>query len=376
MATAITLRHITKVFGPASGNESTRMGLARSAPPPGPETGYALEDISLTIRPGEVLGVLGPSGCGKTTLLKVVAGLIQPTSGQVLYDNIPLEQIPMRERGIGIVFQSYALYHHLPSIDNIGFFLRLRKREEEIPERVREISEFMRIDLKPLLARKPPTLSGGEKQRIAIARCLARDPKIFLFDEPFSNLDAKLRSSARLELKRLLQKYQVTSIYVPHDQHEAIALSDRIALLNRGRLEQIGSFHHLYETPANVFVAGFLGSPAMNLFPGQVANGLWQGKAFDWGPVRSDLADGMPLVLGIRPEHFRIDPEGPIVAVVDMIDRILSDRIQYLHTRVGPHTVTVRTDLEREFVRGQTLRLSVSAENVHLFDEATGLRLG
>jgi ABC-type sugar transport system ATPase subunit len=241
MATAITLRHITKVFGPASGNESTRMGLARSAPPPGPETGYALEDISLTIRPGEVLGVLGPSGCGKTTLLKVVAGLIQPTSGQVLYDNIPLEQIPMRERGIGIVFQSYALYPHLPSIDNIGFFLRLRKREEEIPERVREISEFMRIDLKPLLARKPPTLSGGEKQRIAIARCLARDPKIFLFDEPFSNLDAKLRSSARLELKRLLQKYQVTSIYVTHDQHEAIALSDRIALLNRGRLEQIGS---------------------------------------------------------------------------------------------------------------------------------------
>ncbi len=376
MATAITLRHITKIFGSASGDESTSLGQTRSAPPPGPETAYALENISLTIRPGEVLSVLGPSGCGKTTLLKVVAGLIQPTRGEVLYDNIPLEQIPMRERGIGIVFQSYALYPHLPSIDNIGFFLKLRQREEEIPERVREISEFMRIDLKPLLARKPPTLSGGEKQRIAIARCLARDPKVFLFDEPFSNLDAKLRSSARLELKRLLQKYQVTSIYVTHDQHEAIALSDRIAILNRGRLEQIGTFHHLYETPANVFVAGFLGSPAMNLFPGHVSDGLWRGKAFDWGPVRGDLADGSPLVLGIRPEHFSLDPEGPIVAVVDMIDQILSDRTQYLHTRVGPHTVTVKTGLDHKFVQGQTVRLSVLADNVHLFDEKTGLRLG
>ena len=262
-----------------------------------------------------------------------------------------------------------------PSVDNIGFFLRLRRREAEIPERVREISEMMRIDLKPLLGRKPPTLSGGEKQRIAIARCLARDPKVFLFDEPFSNLDAKLRTNARIELKRLLRRYQVTSVYVTHDQLEAVALADRIAILNNGRLEQLGSYNHLYETPANIFVAGFLGAPAMNLFSGTIKDGNWEGRNFTWGPVRSDLADGMPVVLGIRPEHFKPDPNGPLSFKVEMIDRLLSDRVQHVHGHLGPQTITVKLPLEYPTAVGEELRVSAEDQHIHLFDAKTGLRI-
>jgi len=370
VATTITLRHISKTFAThvvADGDRHTS--------PPQPDVVYILDDISLTSRPGEILAILGPSGCGKTTLLKVIAGLIQPTDGQVLYDSTPIDRIPMRDRGIGIVFQNYALYPHLPSVDNIGFFLRLRRREAEIPDRVRQISEMMRIDLKPLLGRKPPTLSGGEQQRIAIARCLARDPKVFLFDEPFSNLDAKLRSSARIELKRLLRKFEVTSVYVTHDQLEAIALADRIAILNKGQLMQMGSYTHLYATPANIFVAGFLGSPAMNLFPGTVKDGNWEGRYFTWGPIRSDLADGMPVVLGIRPEHLGPDPHGSISFKVELIEQLLSERVQHLHGHLGPQSIVAKLPIEYAIAVGDELRVSADHENIHLFDAETGLRI-
>ncbi len=371
MATAVSLRHISKTFDSNS--------LSRNSPAIGdhlPGKIYALKDVSLSVRPGEVLGVLGPSGCGKTTLLRVIAGLDQPTSGEVYYDNEPLRDIPMVERGIGMVFQNYALYPHLPSVDNIGFFLRLRKREPEIPERVKEISELMRIDLGPLLGRKPPTLSGGERQRVAIARCLARDPRIFLFDEPFSNLDAKQRTTMRVELKRLLQRYNVTSVYVTHDQTEAIALSDRIALLNNGELIQLGTYHQLYATPRNIFVAGFLGNPAMNLFPGFVQDRMWIGKAFNWGPIRSDLNQGARIVLGVRPEGFTVDPEGELSAQVELVDTIFGDRIQLAYTRLGTHTAVVKLPLTPTVVTGDQLRLGILPENIHLFDQESGMRIG
>ena len=371
MATTITLRHVSKIFG--TGRVADEVALIGPHADPGVQP--ILEDITLTIRPGEVLAILGPSGCGKTTLLKTIAGLIQPTAGEILYDGIPLDRIPMRERGIGIVFQNYALYPHLPSVDNIGFFLKLRRREAEIPDRVREISEMMHIDLKPLLGRKPPTLSGGEQQRIAIARCLARDPKVFLFDEPFSNLDAKLRTSARVELKRLLRRFEVTSVYVTHDQLEAVALADRLAILNNGRLMQLGSYSHLYDTPANIFVAGFLGSPAMNLFPGTVSDGGWEGKRFSWRPIRSDLAEGMPVILGIRPEHFYPDLDGPISFTVEMIEQMLSERVQHVHAHFGPQTITVMVPLEFPIAVGDTLHVNADSEHIHLFDAETGLRI-
>ncbi len=379
MSTTVTLKHVTKIYGNqarAVRSRDTMSSTEESLVPPQEDAVYALDDITLTVRPGETLGVLGPSGCGKTTLLRIAAGLELPTSGQVLYDNEDLQTIPMAERGIGMVFQNYALYPHLPSIDNIGFFLRLHRREIEIPARVREISELMRIDLQPLLSRKPPTLSGGERQRIAIARCLARDPRLFLFDEPFSNLDAKLRTSARVELKRLLQRYRVTSIYVTHDQIEAIALCDRIAVLNKGQLMQIGTYTHLYETPRNVFVAGFLGKPPMNLFDGYAEDGMWIGKAFTWGPIRRDFADGTRIVLGIRPEHIQLDDQGSITATVTLIEPLFSAILQLIHVQLGPHAVTVRAPLELPVERAQKVRLSIPPDRVHLFDQVTGQRIG
>lgn len=371
--TSITLRHVTKRFGDTTHFSSSRVTGTSPHEPSGPV--IALNDISLTVRPGEILSVLGPSGCGKSTLLRVAAGLEQPTSGEVFFNDVLLQDIPVAERGIGMVFQSYALYPHLPSVDNIGFFLRLRKREQEIPERVREISRMMRIDLDPLLSRKPPTLSGGERQRVAIARCLAREPRVFLFDEPFSNLDAKLRTSARAELKRLLQKFEVTSIYVTHDQTEAIALSDRIVILNQGSLEQIGTHRQLYDTPRNVFVAGFLGSPPMNLFQGRLENGMWNGQSFTWGPVRNDLPEGTPLVLGVRPEHVMLQADGALQATVDLVEVLHSDRAQLVHAHLGKRPIVIRADIDSPVSTGETVTLKIMPDQVHLFDQTTGLRL-
>ncbi len=395
MPTTITLRHISKLFPVDQQDQETSVpGDSRgrqlldalrgdhdlepkpATPPKYPGYLAALDDVTLTVHAGETLGILGPSGCGKTTLLRIAAGLERPTEGEVLYDGENLEDIPNKLRGIGMVFQNYALYPHLPNYDNIGFFLKLRQREVEIPERVHEISELMQIDLGPLLNRKPPTLSGGEQQRIAIARCLARDPRVFLFDEPFSNLDAKLRTSARLELHRLLHRYHVTSIYVTHDQTEAIALAHRIAILNEGRLEQIGTFRHLYDRPVNAFVASFLGKPPMNLFDGYSHTGTWVGSTFSWGPIRSDLDDGIRLNLGVRPEHLIPDAEGSITGAVAFIEQIYSERVQLVYLTIGQNRAVLRLPLEETVSRGDRLRLTIMPGQVHLFDQETGERLG
>lgn len=372
MSTIISFRHVTKIFESNIEQENDSQHAAHTE-----VSGriYALDDVTFTTRQGEILGVLGPSGCGKSTLLRMAAGLESPTSGEVYYDTEPLRNIPMAERGIGMVFQSYALYPHLPSIDNIGFFLRLRRRETEIPERVREISRMMSISLAPILSRKPPTLSGGERQRVAIARCLARDPRVFLFDEPFSNLDAKLRTNARVELKRLLQKFKVTSIYVTHDQAEAIALCDRIAILNHGKLIQMGSYSHLYDTPRNIFVAGFLGSPAMNFFKGYAQDGIWVGKTFDWGPIRRDLNDFSGLVMGIRPEHITIGGDSAMLARVEHVEPLYGERAQIIYTRVESQRVAIRTTDELLIKPGERLPLSIMAQHVHFFDDSTGQRI-
>ncbi len=390
---SIVLRHVTVDFDHAHGDHfgpldrviasTTRLfeGEGERRGPTGrpehepPDRPNALDDLSLTIKDGETLSVLGPSGCGKTTLLKVIAGLIKPDAGEISYDNVPLKDIPMAERGIGMVFQNYALYPHMEAYDNIGFYDMIRKHPERIPERIRHVVEVMGVEIEPLLSRKPPTLSGGEQQRIAVARCIARDPKVFLFDEPLSNLDAKLRVETRLQLNRLLKYYRITSVYVTHDQTEAIALADRIAIMRAGKVEQIGTFQMLYDRPLNAFVAQFFGTPPMNLFRGTVWNEVWEGPGFQVRHIRPGLRQGQAVWLGIRPEHIAIVDEG-IPAEIDMIEPLLPQQRQLLYLQIGHQRCIASAPIEYHAARGDTLCLRFPPDHLAFFDEKTGARIG
>lgn len=346
----------------------------RANPEP-PNRPNAIDNLSLNIRNGETLSLLGPSGCGKSTLLRVISGLIKPTSGEVLYDSIPINNISMDDRGIGMVFQNYALYPHLRTFDNIGFYDIIHKNPERIPERIKHIVEVMGVDIRHLLSRKPPTLSGGEKQRIAVARCLARDPKLFLFDEPLSNLDAKLRTQTRVEIKRLLNHYKITSVYVTHDQIEAISLGDRMAIMNDGKIVQVGTYQTLYETPINAFVAGFLGTPPMNLFEGRIHNGLWRGKSFEISTIRSGLQSGQAVLLGIRPENIEVSDDG-LAAQVEYIEQIFMDQIQLVYLKIGSISCVAKISLDHEIEIGTTVHISFPSESIYLFDQKLGIRIG
>ncbi len=270
----------------------------------------ALDAIDLTIDEGETLAIVGPSGCGKSTLLRVIAGLTPPDQGQVYFDDEDVTDLEAGRRGIGFVFQNYALYPHMKGEGNLSFFFRLRKRpQQEIDEKVRITAETLGVGFDELLGRKPGTLSGGQRQRVALGRCIVRDPRIMLLDEPLSNLDAELRQRTRAELKRLLRTFKVTAAYVTHDQVEALALGDRVAVMRQGRIEQVGSVHEVYNTPHNVFVAGFVGSPSMNLLEARRAD---DGPVAVAGELRLPLSaqaaahtePGAPLVVGIRPEDI------------------------------------------------------------------------
>jgi multiple sugar transport system ATP-binding protein len=386
--TTIILRHITKRYGGGEAHDagaldrlfttSTRHPDKPAAPAEPPNRANAVDDLSLTVRDGETLGIIGPSGCGKTTLLKLIAGLMRPDSGEILYDGVPIEDVPMTERGIGMVFQNYALYPHMPAYDNIGFYDLIRKQPEKIPERIQNIVQVMGVDIKHLLGRKPPTLSGGEQQRIAVARCLARDPKIFLFDEPLSNLDAQLRLETRAQLHRLLKHYEITSIYVTHDQTEAIALADRIAIMRDGKIEQVGSFRALYDTPRNAFVAEFFGTPPMNLFKGYIWGDVWEGKGFTVSPIRPGLQQGQAIWIGIRPEHVLIAPldDTGIPARIDIIEPLLTQSRQLIYTEIGGQRCIVSAALNIPAERGETLALQFPSDNLYFFDHKTGLRIG
>jgi ABC-type sugar transport system ATPase subunit len=386
--TTIILRHVTKRYSVSETHDmsafdrifvsSGRRHEAPAASSEPPSRNNAVDELSLTIRSGETLGIIGPSGCGKTTLLKLIAGLIKPDSGEILYDGVPIEDVPMTERGIGMVFQNYALYPHMPAYDNIGFYDLIRKQPEKIPERIQNIVQVMGVDIKHLLGRKPPTLSGGEQQRIAVARCLARDPKIFLFDEPLSNLDAQLRTETRAQLHRLLKHYEITSVYVTHDQTEAIALADRIALMRDGKIEQIGSFHALYDTPRNAFVAEFFGTPPMNLFKGYIWGDVWEGKGFTVSPVRTGLQQGQAIWIGIRPEHIQIalSAESGIPAQIDIIEPLLTQSRQLIYAEIKGQRCIVSVPLNIPAQRGETLMLQFPSDNLYFFDHKSGLRIG
>ncbi|MCD6518802.1 MAG: ABC transporter ATP-binding protein, partial [Anaerolineae bacterium] len=276
----------------------------------------ALDGLNLTIRDGETMAIVGPSGCGKSTLLRIVAGLEEPDEGYVYFDGQVVNDVSPKDRRIGMVFQNYALYPNMKGEGNLAFFFKVRRRpSEEMQERIRITSQIMGIGFDKLLERKPGKLSGGEQQRVAIGRCIVRDPSIFLFDEPLSNLDAKLRASTRVEIKRLLHRFNITSIYVTHDQTEAITLGDRIAVMRAGKIEQVGTFQEIMENPVNAFVAGFLGLPPMNLLYGwRVTEDGW--LVSDWGrlpipkALRGQVRPGQKVILGFRSSAAQLIPEG------------------------------------------------------------------
>jgi ABC-type sugar transport system ATPase subunit len=293
----------------------------------------------------------------------------------VLYDNVDLREIDVRDRGVGMVFQNGALMPHWEGWQTVGLFLALRRREAEVPARVARIAQITGVGLEHLLDRRPAQLSGGERQRVGIARALARDPRVFLFDEPFANLDAKFRAQARVELKRLLYEFPVTSVYVTHDQVEAVALAHRIAVMRYGRIEQVGTYQQLYHNPVNLFVATFIGTPLMNVFEGHAERGQWIGENFGPFPFRPDLPDGTRVMMGVRPEHIHLDSEG-VYGVVDRAIPFFGERYRLVDVHLAGESWSFTVPLNETIEIGSTIRCSLDADSVLFFDAATGQRIG
>ncbi|MEP7153164.1 MAG: sn-glycerol-3-phosphate ABC transporter ATP-binding protein UgpC [Nitrospira sp.] len=334
-----------------------------------------LHDISLQVPNGSFTILLGPSGCGKSTLLRIIAGLDAQTSGQVLIDTVVVDHLPPAERDIAMVFQQYALYPHLSVRENLAFALKMRGTPRNvIEERIAEAAQL--LDIHPLLDRKPKDLSGGQRQRVAMGRAIVRKPKLFLFDEPLSNLDAQLRTSMRIELKKLQQRLQATIIYVTHDQVEAMTLGDRIVVLEGGRVRQVDPPQRLYAAPADPFVASFIGTPPMNLWPGTVTLQNDQ-LFFRSGAIDLPLPASMPahpamaeslVTLGIRPEDVRLKEEAGTIrlqAMVELIEDLGADLL--FHCRIGHLPLVVRAARGTEGKPGSALRIFLPMDKLHLF---------
>ncbi|SCB48686.1 ABC transporter ATP-binding protein [Rhizobium multihospitium] len=338
-----------------------------------------IHDISLSIEDGEFIALVGPSGCGKSTLLRMIAGLEEITDGDVSIGGQVVNAMTPRERNIAMVFQSYALYPHMTVAENMGFNLKLSgETKQVIEQRVNEAARM--LDLTKLLDRKPAQLSGGQRQRVAMGRAIVRNPAVFLFDEPLSNLDAKLRVQMRSEIKALHQKVQTTSIYVTHDQIEAMTLADRIVVLNQGKIEQQGTPIELYRKPANLFVAGFIGSPAMNFLDGTVEglDGAPAVRLKDSTPIRiageRKVKVGQSVKVGLRPEHLSLASAGSPLTGQTLLVEPTGAQTHVLFDLAGEQ-VTAVVDGEAPVRYGQPLNVSVSPEQVYVFDAASGLAL-
>ena len=335
-----------------------------------------LRDIDLAIADGEFVVLVGPSGCGKSTLLRMIAGLEAITAGTIAIGGRVVNDLAPKARDIAMVFQSYALYPHMTVADNMTYSLRLRKTPKaSVAEKLTAASAKLGLDA--FLARKPKALSGGQRQRVAMGRAIVRAPKAFLFDEPLSNLDARLREQMRAEIRKLHAGLGATSIYVTHDQVEAMTLADRIVAMHGGSIQQVGSPLELYDRPANLFVAGFIGSPGMNFLPGawDAATGairLADGTALPLGRAAA-LADGAGVTVGIRPEHVEIGGEGDLVAPVDLVESTGHGII--LHLRVQDQPFKVLTTDRRNLDPGPTVPLRFAPDRLHLFG-ADGERIG
>ncbi|WEX89679.1 sn-glycerol-3-phosphate ABC transporter ATP-binding protein UgpC [Sinorhizobium garamanticum] len=338
-----------------------------------------IHGVSLSIVEGEFIALVGPSGCGKSTLLRMIAGLEEISDGEVLIGGKVVNPLTPRERNIAMVFQSYALYPHMTVAENMGFNLKLSGlRKPEIDKRVGEAARM--LALTELLDRKPSQLSGGQRQRVAMGRAIVRDPAVFLFDEPLSNLDAKLRVQMRTEIKALHQKVATTSIYVTHDQIEAMTLADRIVVLNGGKIEQVGTPLELYRTPANLFVAGFIGSPAMNVLDGTVdaADGepavrLSDGSAIRIAPERR-VRPGQAVRIGLRPEHFVAGGEGNAIVGPTLLVEPTGAQTHVLFEFAGKQ-ITAVVDGDHPARHGTLFKAAMERSQVYVFDRATGAAL-
>ena len=338
-----------------------------------------LKNVSVSIADGEFLVLVGPSGCGKSTLLRIISGLEQLSSGEILIDGKDVTDLPAKQRDIAMVFQSYALYPHMTVSENMGFSLKLRGESRDIIKlRVGQAAET--LGLTEYLHRKPAALSGGQRQRVAMGRAIIRDPKVFLFDEPLSNLDAKLRVAMRAEIKSLHQRLKTTIVYVTHDQVEALTLADRIVVLRDGEIEQVGTPLELFDFPVNTFVAQFIGSPSMNLLPGQIEStsmGLEARLDIGGSVVLTGALSGHAgrrVSVGIRPEHFKMANEpGSILGKVETVEPLGSQ--MQLGFTAGLEKFVVIFNERIAAAPGDTLHLSPQREAVHIFDAETGQRL-
>jgi len=333
-----------------------------------------LHDVNMSVTDGEFVVFVGPSGCGKSTLLRVIAGLEQVTAGEIFIDDEQVNDVQPRERGIAMVFQSYALYPHMTVYKNMSFGLKLKRHnKQEIDQRVRKAAET--LQLTDYLDRRPAELSGGQRQRVAIGRAIVRHPKVFLFDEPLSNLDAALRVQTRIEIAKLHKKLDATIVYVTHDQVEAMTLADKIVVLNDGRVEQVGAPLELYNSPANIFVAGFIGSPKMNFLKGTVSS-------IKGDTVEIRLPDDKIMsfehdtpanekdtaTIGIRPEHLLLAEagDGLLKAEVDVVER-LGD-VSYLYCALSDGTPIIASAPGTSLAKtGDTIRLTARTEKIHVF---------
>jgi len=340
-----------------------------------------IHGISCDIEDGEFVVILGPSGCGKSTLLRLIAGLEIITAGEIAIDGKVVNKLEPADRDIAMVFQNYALYPHMSVYKNMAYGLKIRRMpKQEIDKRVRNAAKI--LELSDFLDRKPRQLSGGQRQRVAMGRCIVREPKVFLFDEPLSNLDAKLRVQMRLEIRKLHEDLKITSVYVTHDQVEAMTLGDRLIVMNNGYAAQVGSPLEVYERPATIFVAGFIGSPSMNFLDARLsADGHWvelsgSGRL----PVQENASPhlgGQEVILGIRPEHFdRVEETACMMhLMVDHVEILGADTLIYGHFGEDRTSLTVRLPDVHHFQRNTALPLAVSAAKLHLFDKTNGHRI-
>ena len=341
-----------------------------------------VQGIDLMVEDGAFIVLVGPSGCGKSTSLRMLAGLEDITSGEILIGGRVVNEIEPRDRDIAMVFQDYALYPHMSVYENMAFSLQYRNvPRREIDARVREAADV--LDLGPYLERRPRQLSGGQRQRVAMGRAIVRKPQVFLFDEPLSNLDAKLRGAMRIEMKKLHQRLGVTTVYVTHDQVEAMTLADTVVVMNGGRIEQTGTPDEVYHAPASLFVAGFIGAPSMNLIPGVVgANGSLAGGSLALAETAAvlRLPPGLPergdLIFGLRPEDVEVafgpTPEGrlDIDAVVEVVEPLGADTL--IFAVVAGHAVAARVRPDIRPTPGQAVRLRFDLARMHLFDPGSG----
>ena len=355
----LQLNELTKVFE-SGGNEIV-----------------AVNDLDLDIQDGEFLVLVGPSGCGKSTTLRCIAGLEQTTSGQILLDDRDITHRKPKERDMAMVFQNYALYPHMSVRKNIGYGLKITTdlSKGEINERVEETAELLEIG--ELLEKEPGDLSGGQQQRVALGRAIIREPEVFLMDEPLSNLDAKLRTTMRTEIQQLQQDMGITTIYVTHDQTEAMTMGDRIAILNHGELQQIGTPSECYQEPNNQFVAGFIGSPPMNFLSVKHDSETLEHDEFSYqisATTSDELETASPdLTLGIRPEHIQIadaDAENAIQTTIEVVEPM--GEVTYAYFEIGEQTYTASIDGEIRISAGEDVHVVFPEEKIHIFDGRTG----